>query len=579
MQRLGPPHYHSGSSTICYCQFSSLPQHAYGHAPTRPYTTMGDPRDYAPPVRRVPKPKSKDKVTKEREMKFDEENHVWYFETKEAPGIKWLESVWHIADLPQAKDSDFLAMINEYYICGHVMDQPDQDRLPVIPGGMSRHWPFKRSPPPPPTERPLPPIPQPPPPRQEMAWIEPLYRHPTAPAYASGSAHPVSVRIPSGMPHPDGWRLHSTSPYVPQTIMSVQEHYPSPYPPPIPSGRPPPTALVAAPPPPESMFTGDDSDLSDSEYEYASSAGQGRGYIPPPSPRSRRRAERLKSKGYRVQDPYQNAERARSDSLSQPSTPSHTRHHSSESYPQRASSNQPYQYPTPSTTAFIPPSSYLPKQPEQKIEIHRLLQTKSTLGISRIPDLVFDLRYDPKHAFDRGEGGQAFERAPAFWPGQDFVRLVIRHPFNGRGGDWVEDIDEAKHMTVKDVITIISEMVHCHIDQTLDWDPLSETDRSFVYEAYMNRPCPDEDAAGKRLHLFCDKYMFGGLEQLSAKAKGATAEGPAFLVKLMKNSKHQRYERFTNFSVPRRRANRRPSQRSRTTYPTLAESVSERSGV
>ncbi|KAG9101471.1 hypothetical protein FRC07_010301 [Ceratobasidium sp. 392] len=124
---------------------------------------------------------------------------------------------------------------------------------------------------------------------------------------------------------------------------------------------------------------------------------------------------------------------------------------------------------------------------------------------------------------------------PAFQPGQTFVRLVIRHPFNGRGGDWVEDLDDAQYMTVKDVMDIVSDMIHEPIDQTLDWDPLSETDRSFVYEAYLNRPCPDEDATGRRLHLFCDKYMFGGIEQLPAKAKGATAEGPSFLVKLMRS--------------------------------------------
>ncbi|KAG9120852.1 hypothetical protein FRC07_003477 [Ceratobasidium sp. 392] len=173
---------------------------------------------------------------------------------------------------------------------------------------------------------------------------------------------------------------------------------------------------------------------------------------------------------------------------------------------------------------------------------------------------------------------------PAFQPGQSFVRLVIRHPFNGRGGDWVEDLDDAQYMTVKDVMDIVSDMIHEPIDQTLDWDPLSETDRSFVYEAYLNRPCPDEDATGRRLHLFCDKYMFGGIEQLPAKAKGSTAEGPSFLVKLMRtdlntgaDSKHKRYDRITGFSVPRRMVRRRPSGRSHTTYPTLVdESVSGR---
>ncbi|KAG9098685.1 hypothetical protein FRC06_006071, partial [Ceratobasidium sp. 370] len=514
MQR-GPPHYHSGSSTICYCVYSSLPQYApspYGLA--RQYITPGDPRDYAPPIRRVPKPKSKDKVTKSREMKFDEDNQQWYFETKEAPGVKWLESVWHIPDLPQAKDPDFLVMLNEYYLCGHVMDPPDQDRLPVVPGGM-KHWPFSRSCPPPPVERPLPPLPPQPQQGYDTTWIEPIYsRHPSAPPYASGSAHPVSVRIPPGVPHPDGWRVHSTSPYLPQSIATIQEHYPSP-PQPYPHRR----HLVE---PAETVTTGDDSDLSDSDYFDHE---RERAFIPPPSPKSRRRAQKLKARGYRVADPYDNA--------NQLPSPSHT-------------APAPYTYPAP----FVPPSTYLPKQ-DQKIEVHRLLQTRSTLGIAKIPELVFDLRYDPKHAFDRaaagggdneywsgggkGESGTGdLARMPAFQPGQNFVRLVIRHPFNGRGGDWVEDIDEARYLTVMDVINIISEMVHMHIDQTLDWDPLSETDRSFVYEAYLNRPCPDEDATGRRLHLFCDKYMFGGIEQLPVKAKGTTAEGPSFLVKLMK---------------------------------------------
>jgi hypothetical protein len=124
----------------------------------------------------------------------------------------------------------------------------------------------------------------------------------------------------------------------------------------------------------------------------------------------------------------------------------------------------------------------------EKIEIHRLLQTRTTLGISRMPDLVFDLRYDPRHAFDRtatgsdendywsggvhGQSSLARRRgqpdltiAPAFQPGQKFVRLVIRHPFNGRGGDWVEDIDDAMYLTVMDVLRIVSEMVHRNIDQ------------------------------------------------------------------------------------------------------------------
>ncbi|KAG8681971.1 hypothetical protein FRC08_015273 [Ceratobasidium sp. 394] len=71
--------------------------------------------------------------------------------------------------------------------------------------------------------------------------------------------------------------------------------------------------------------------------------------------------------------------------------------------------------------------------------------------------------------------------------------------------------------------------------------------------------------------------MFGGIEQLPAKAKGATAEGPSFLVKLMKNPKHKSYDRLVGFSLPRRVVRRKPSGRSYTTYPTLVdESVSGR---
>ncbi|KAG8737760.1 hypothetical protein FRC10_007815, partial [Ceratobasidium sp. 414] len=578
MQR-GPPHYHSGSSTTCYCVYSSLPQYApspYGQA--RPYITPGDPRDYAPPVRRVPKPKSKDKITRSREMKFDEDNQQWYFETKEAPGVKWLETVWHVTDLPRAKDPDFLVMLNEYYLCGHVMDPPDQDRLPVVPGGM-KHWSFSRSRPPPPAERPLPP----PPPQQGYdtnTWIEPIYnRHPSAPPYASGSAHPVSVRIPPGVPPPDGWRVHSNSPYLPQAITTIQEQYP-------PQHYPHRRHLVG---PAETVITGDDSDLSDSEYYYDERERE-RAFIPPPSPKSRKRAEKLKARGYRVTDPHDNATldeepraRTRSDASATYSVAPTSRYHADQLPSPSHTAPGPYTYPAP----FVPPSNYLPKQ-DQKIDIHRLLQTRSTLGIAKIPELVFDLRYDPKHAFDRAAAGGSdneywsgggkgeigtgdLARMPAFQPGQNFVRLVIRHPFNGRGGDWVEDIDEAKYLTVMDVVNIISEMVHMHIDQTLDWDPLSETDRSFVYEAYLNRPCPDEDATGRRLHLFCDKYMFGGIEQLPAKAKGSTAEGPSFLVKLMRNSKHKRYDRLVGFSLPRRMVRRRPSGRSHTTYPTLVD--------
>lgn len=132
----------------------------------------------------------------------------------------------------------------------------------------------------------------------------------------------------------------------------------------------------------------------------------------------------------------------------------------------------------------------------------------------------------------------------------------------------MEDVDEARYLTVMDVITIISEMVHRNIDQKLDWEPLSQTDKSFVYEAYLNRPCPDEEATGRRLHLFCEKYMFGGIEQLPPKAKGTTAEGPSFLVKLIKNSKQKRYDRLVGFSVPKMSF---LGGRGDTTFPDLAD--------
>ncbi|KAG9122987.1 hypothetical protein FRC07_000391, partial [Ceratobasidium sp. 392] len=404
MQRAGPPHYHPGSSNICYCAYASLPQYAptpYGQ--TRSYTTQGDPRDYAPPLRRIPKPKPKDKLAKSREMKFDEENEQWYFETKEAPGVKWLESVWHVPDLPQAKDPDFLAMLNEYYLSGHVIDPPDQDRMPVVPGGM-KHWPYARSRPPPGLDGPLPPPVPPKPQGYNPTWVEPIFnRHLSAPPYASGSAHPVSVRIPPGVPPPDGWRVHSTSPYMPQSVTAIQDHY-SPAPRPHPHPHPHPHSyhyphrrqLVD---PSEMEFEGDDSDLSDSEYYERMrerEQEQERGYFPPLSPKSRRRVEKLRAKGYRVTDPYSDADQLPSPSHTAPPPPS-----------------KPYTYPTPAT-AFIPPSTYLPKE-DQKIEIHRLLQTRSTLGIAKIPELVFDLRYDPKNAFDRASSGGSDNE---YWSGR-----------------------------------------------------------------------------------------------------------------------------------------------------------------
>ncbi|KAF8758290.1 hypothetical protein RHS01_03150 [Rhizoctonia solani] len=190
-----------------------------------------------------------------------------------------------------------------------------------------------------------------------------------------------------------------------------------------------------------------------------------------------------------------------------------------------------------------------------------------------MPDLVFDLRYDPRHAFDRSDepGPVDLMTAPAFQPGQTFVRFLIRHPFGGRGGDWVQDVEDAQYLTVMGVLRIISGMVHRNIDQHLDWDPLSEFDKSFVYEAYLNRPCPDEDAAGRRLHLFCEKYMFGGIEQLPFKAKGTTAEGPTFSVKLIKNSKLKRYDKLSGFRIPSGKG--RWTGRGDTTYPYLVDDM------
>ncbi|KAG8737555.1 hypothetical protein FRC10_008068 [Ceratobasidium sp. 414] len=105
---------------------------------------MARPDSTPPQATRAITPNPSDEITKSRELKFDEDNQQWYFGTKEPPRVKWLESVWHVTDLLQAKDPDFLMMLNEYYLCGHVVDPPDQDRLPVVPGGM-KHWSFSRS--------------------------------------------------------------------------------------------------------------------------------------------------------------------------------------------------------------------------------------------------------------------------------------------------------------------------------------------------------------------------------------------------------------------------------------------------
>ncbi|KAG8689091.1 hypothetical protein FRC11_004148, partial [Ceratobasidium sp. 423] len=456
-------------------------------------------------------------------MKFDEDSWQWYFETPEAPGVRWLESVRHIEDLPQAKDSDFFPMLNEYYMNGHVIDMPDQERLPVVPGGPGKSWGYKRTPPPSPTQQQA--MQHPPAPAQPQTWIEPVYhqRYPAAPQYAGGSAHPVSMRLLSGAPP----RVYAPAP-LPEFPRVLQEvHHPGgserlgPLP-----GVPGPRHYVDASahrgyPPPEdysdeeSEEEDEEDDESDYSYDPPEELHRSRAYIPPPSPKSLRRAQKLKDKGFRVVDPHTNA----NDGLDrQPSVGKHGR-----------SASAPN----------VLPATY------EKVDIHRLLQTRSTLGIARMPDLVFDLRYDPRHAFDRSEESQKdLTTAPAFQPGQNFVRLLIRHPFGGRGGDWFEDVDNANYLTVMGVLGIVSHMVHRNVNQNVDWDPLSEFDKGLVYEAYFNRPCPDEDATGRRLHLFCEKYMFGGIKQLPPKAKGTTAEGPTFEVKLIKNSKLKRYDKL-----------------------------------
>jgi hypothetical protein len=335
MSRTGPPHYHQGSSNVCHCAYSEVYHHTSApylypaapapQPPARPRPVAGHPSEYAPPVRRVSKPKPTNKISKSREMKFDEDSWQWYFETKEAPGVKWLETVRHIEDLPQAKDSDFVAMLNEYYICGHVIDQPDQDKLPVLPGGPGKTWRYKRAPPPPPVQRQ--PSQHAPPPAQFNTWIDPSYpyRHPAAPTYASGAAHPLSMRLPSGASHPEGWRLYSNTP--PQEFSHVmQEVHPGhgqrslgPLP-----GAPGPRQYVDASV--HSRHYGEslagaesddgsyDDDQEDDEYEHEGTTTSGyysedprsRAYIPPPSPKSRKRAQKLRDRGFRVVDPHTN---------------------------------------------------------------------------------------------------------------------------------------------------------------------------------------------------------------------------------------------------------------------------------
>ncbi|CAE6479187.1 unnamed protein product [Rhizoctonia solani] len=557
MSRTGPPHYHQGSSHICHCVPSEVyPSYAYPST-SRPRPIAGHPSEYAPAIRRVPKPKPTNKIAKSRDMKFDEDIGQWYFETPDAPGVKWLESVRHIEDLPQAKDSDFLLMLNEYYMAGHVVDMPDQERLPVLPGGPGKSWRFKRAPPPAPVQKQA---------TQHQSWVEPMYHqhYPAAPQYAGGSAHPVSMRLPSGVPPHDHWRTYvAASPHeLPPRAIQDARHPAGPERlGPLP-GAPGPRHYVDATAhrryqPAQEDYSDEESeeeeededeeDESDDSYDPPESLARSRAYIPPPSPKSQRRAQKLREKGFRVVDPHTNVDTDGLEALRLDGPPI-GKHGRSASAPNTL------------------PTTY------EKVEIHRLLQTRTTLGVARMPDLVFDLRYDTRHAFDRSEDSRDLTIAPAFQPSQGFVRILIRHPFGGRGGDWVEDIEDAQYLTVMGVLRIVSDMVYRSIDQNLDWDPLSEFDKSFVYEAYLNRPCPDEDAAGRRLHLFCEKYMFGGVEQLPPKAKGTTAEGPTFAVKLIKNSKLKRYDKLSGFRVPSAKG-KKWAGRGESTFPYLVDDV------
>ncbi|KAG8748834.1 hypothetical protein FRC11_011840 [Ceratobasidium sp. 423] len=103
-------------------------------------------------ISRVPEPKLTIDIFKSRDMKFDDVSQKLYFETPEAPGVKWLESVRHVKDLPQDKDTYFLSMLNEYYMNGHVIDEPDPNKLPVFLGEPGESWRYHRAPPPPPVQ-------------------------------------------------------------------------------------------------------------------------------------------------------------------------------------------------------------------------------------------------------------------------------------------------------------------------------------------------------------------------------------------------------------------------------------------
>lgn len=323
MSRTGPPHYHQGSHNICHCAFSEVYHTSAPYVypqPPRPRPIAGHPSEYVAAVRRVPKPKPTNKISKSREMKFDQDTEQWYFETQETPGVRWLDSVRHIEDLPQAKDPEFVSMLMEYYLSGHVIDPPDQEKLPVFPGGPDKTWRYKRAPPPSPVEK-QPPSPHHPPPSSHYpSWIEPVYHHqPAAPAYASGSAHPVSMRIPSGVHqmHSDGWRTHSSGPSHDYHTSGYAPHRLGPLP-----GAPGPRRYIDAsvhqqyyadrPPAAAPQSDGDEYDDED-EYDgattsayYESEDPRARAYIPPPSPKSRKRAQKLRERGYRVVDPHTN---------------------------------------------------------------------------------------------------------------------------------------------------------------------------------------------------------------------------------------------------------------------------------
>ncbi|KAG8752680.1 hypothetical protein FRC11_008147 [Ceratobasidium sp. 423] len=205
MSRTGPAHYHQSSNNICYracpeTYYDTSAPCIYPSAPSRPCPVAGHQSHYGPAIPREPKPNPTTRLTKSRSMKFDEVSHRWYFTTPEAPGVKWLKSVWDVKDLPQSNDSEFLSMVNEYHMNGHVIEMPDQNSLPYIPREARKSWWFKRAPPPPPVQKQA--MPYPPAPAQPQNLIGPIYYwcYPAAPQYAGGSAHPVSMHLPSGVP-------------------------------------------------------------------------------------------------------------------------------------------------------------------------------------------------------------------------------------------------------------------------------------------------------------------------------------------------------------------------------------------